>query len=290
MYWSTLKKQERPTLNAIYSNIGGVRLKPKVSVIMPVYNAEKHLDNSIASVFNQNYSNIELIAVNDGSKDNSLEVLHEMAKDKPNFIVLDKPNGGPGDARNLGLKSATGEYIFFSDSDDTICKGAISHAVDSIADCDLLIGKFNMLMGDKVSERGLIDKEKTLGRDEFLARYVRYPGSFYYSALWNKLYKRDIIAKNNLSFNANIAWGEDFVFNVHYNYYVNNVKIVPFCMYNHIWNISGQTWTTLYRLPRNILTKKLMYKELKALYKYAGKYKEYWLYVTRYIFNVTLLD
>ena len=97
----------------------------KVSVIIPVYNAEEFLDESINSVLNQSLEDIELICVNDGSKDNSLEILNNFSKKDKRVKVFDKPNGGCGSARNKGLDNATGEFIYFFDPDDYILPNAL---------------------------------------------------------------------------------------------------------------------------------------------------------------------
>ena len=90
----------------------------KLSVIVPVYNAEKFLERCVKSILNQTYSNIELILVNDGSKDNSLALCNKLATEDPRIVVIDKSNGGAASARNKGIEVATGDYIGFCDSDD----------------------------------------------------------------------------------------------------------------------------------------------------------------------------
>ena len=90
----------------------------KLSVIVPVYNAEKFLERCVKSILNQTYSNVELILVNDGSKDNSLALCNKLATEDPRIVVVDKPNGGAASARNKGIEVSTGEYIGFCDSDD----------------------------------------------------------------------------------------------------------------------------------------------------------------------------
>lgn len=90
----------------------------KISVIVPVYNAEKYLVRCTDSILNQSHKNIELILVNDGSTDNSLDLCFEIAEKDDRVKVLTKPNGGAASARNLGIKNATGDYLGFCDSDD----------------------------------------------------------------------------------------------------------------------------------------------------------------------------
>ena len=95
-------------------------MSKKVSVIIPVYNVENYLEECLDSVFQQSYSNYEVIAVNDGSKDGSLELLNAYAKKEARLRVVSKENGGLSDARNFGLNYAQGEYVLFIDGDDRI--------------------------------------------------------------------------------------------------------------------------------------------------------------------------
>ena len=95
-------------------------MQPLVSIIVPVYNSEKYLDDCIKSIIEQTYRNIEIILVNDGSKDNSLAKCIELANNDTRIEVIDKGNGGAGSARNRGLETARGKYVVFIDSDDII--------------------------------------------------------------------------------------------------------------------------------------------------------------------------
>ena len=107
-------------------------IKPIVSIVIPVYNAEKYVKKCILSILNQTYSidNIEIILVNDGSTDNSLEECYKVVKDNKNIIILDKPNSGVSDTRNLGMSKATGKYIMLLDSDDFISEETIANLVN----------------------------------------------------------------------------------------------------------------------------------------------------------------
>ncbi len=112
----------------------------KVSVIIPVYNAEEYLFDCLESIYSQTYKDIEVIAVNDGSTDNSIEVLNEVRKKYPDLVVITQENRGPGAGRNNGLKVATGEYVYFSDSDDIHDPNMIEDCMKAIKkrDCDVV--------------------------------------------------------------------------------------------------------------------------------------------------------
>ncbi len=97
-----------------------------ISVIMPVYKAEKYLDRSITSVLNQSYSDFELLLIDDGSPDNSGAICDEWAKSDSRIKAFHKPNGGTSDARNYGIEKAQGEYITFIDNDDYVLPNWLS--------------------------------------------------------------------------------------------------------------------------------------------------------------------
>ena len=113
----------------------------KVSIIVPVYNAEQYLGYTITSILKQTYKNIEIILVNDGSKDDSLIICQNYAAIDDRVKVLDIPNGGVSNARNCGIESATGEYIQFVDSDDVITENMTERLVDTmhIYEADMVV-------------------------------------------------------------------------------------------------------------------------------------------------------
>lgn len=114
---------------------------PEVSVVVPIYNVAEYLPKCIESILAQTYPDYELILVNDGSKDNSPEIAEEYAKKDPRIKVIHKPNGGLSDARNEGMKYATGKYVSFIDSDDFIEPDMLEKCVNAMHadDADMVI-------------------------------------------------------------------------------------------------------------------------------------------------------
>ena len=98
--------------------MGDENIMDKISIIVPVYNAQKYLKKCIDSIINQTYKNIEILLINDGSKDKSLKICKEYEKKDSRIIVIDKQNKGVSNTRNVGIKKSTGDYIVFIDSDD----------------------------------------------------------------------------------------------------------------------------------------------------------------------------
>ena len=263
---------------------------PLVSVVIPVYNLAHKIRASMDSVLSQGYKNIEIILVNDGSKDDSLAVCEEYARKDPRVKVISQANAGPGAARNAGMKVFKGKYVCFVDSDDLMTDGALKRMLDMVAkdDSDLLIAHFNILMNNQSYDRGYIKEDRLLNRKEFLHELSHRPGSYYYSALWNKLYVGDIIRKHHLFFDDTYAWGEDFEFNMRYYHYVNSVSFLKDAVYNYKRTYSGQTWRTMFEFGDSIKIKARLYKALKSLYHKAGLLTRYRFYIYRYIFNVTI--
>ena len=161
--------------------------KPKVSIIVPVYNVEKYLEKSIDSLINQTLDDIEIIAIDDGSTDSSLKILKEYEDKYNNIKVYTKENGGLSDARNYGLQYAQGEYVAFLDSDDyvdyTIYEKMYNKAIEEKADyveCDFIWEYPN----ENIIDTGI--------------RYSNKTEMFTYGRVvaWNKLIKSDIVIKN----------------------------------------------------------------------------------------------
>ncbi len=183
---------------------------PKVSVIVPIYNVEKYLEKCINSLLSQTLEDIQIILVNDGSKDNSGNIAKEYEKNnKDRVIYVEKENGGLSDARNYGLKYATGDFIAFLDSDDYIEKNAYEEmynkAIEENADyveCDFIWEFPNKIR---------VDKQYPYKNKKEMLSFVRV-------VAWNKLIKRQLIIDNNLEFPKGLRY-EDVEF---------TYKLIPF--------------------------------------------------------------
>ncbi len=193
-------------------------MRPMVSIIVPIYNAEQYLRRCVDSILNQEYTDFELLLVNDGSTDASGDICEEYGDRDSRVIVIQKENTGVSDSRNRALDRARGKYLQFLDSDDWITPDATRLFVRAAEEygCDMVISDFYRVVGERLSTKGDIEEEGVLTREEFAAHMMENPADFYYGVLWNKLYRRDIVEEHNLRMDTDINWCEDFMFNLEY--------------------------------------------------------------------------
>ena len=203
---------------------------PIVSIIMPAYNVEKTIGRAIDSVISQTYSQIELIIVNDGSTDKTLDVIKGYKDSRIN--VISQPNGGLSCARNTGMKNATGDYLTFIDSDDwyedtyiekMISSSLINHSQLTV--CGMILHKPNNILYSAVHE---LRCDSFWDNEAFLSLLE----SGIMNSTCNKIYELRIIKNNNLSF-RNISIIEDLEFNMHYVELINCVCFIPFHLYHY---------------------------------------------------------
>lgn len=209
---------------------------PTVSIIVPVYNAEKGIKRCIDSILNQEYEDFELIVVDDGSKDSSPEILDEYAKNDNRVKVIHKKNGGVSAARNQALDIATGTFVQFLDADDWIPDNSTKMLVREAEDkkVDLVVGDFFRVVGNNVSRKGSIISNDILSLQQFAEMMMESPSDFYYGVLWNKLYKNDILKEYCIRMDEDLSWCEDFIFNLEYLLHVKSVIALQVPVYYYV--------------------------------------------------------
>ncbi len=215
---------------------GDYREMPLVSIIVPVYNAEKTIDRCINSILNQEYKDFELLLLDDGSTDSSGTICDAYAEKDTRVRVLHKENSGVSDTRNLGIASAKGEYLQFADSDDWITPEATKFLVQAAAEnnCDMVIADFYRVIGERVSQKGNIEEEGVMDRVDYAIKMMQKPADFYYGVLWNKLYKRSVIEKYRLSMDSSVSWCEDFMFNLEYVRHAKTIYALKIPVYYYV--------------------------------------------------------
>ena len=211
---------------------------PKISVIIPVYNVEKFLRECLDSVVNQTMRDIEIICVNDGSTDNSLDILKEYAAKDDRIIVINQTNGFVGSARNNGLKIAKGEYIQFVDSDDYLelnaCETAYKYALQYDAEV-VVFGYKNF--PEQVGN--VKNKRSDLKHKEVNVFYggLRAGRHLAISQVWNKLFRHEII--KGCYFPEWIRMSEDEHFDFQVDKKINTLVQIPEQLYNYRLNLNS---------------------------------------------------
>ena len=211
-------------------------MSPTVSIIVPVYNAEHTISRCIESILNQKYTDFELLLVNDGSTDRSGAICDAYAARDSRVRVIHKENSGVSDTRNTALNQAKGTYLQFLDSDDWITPDATSSLVRTAesGSCDLVVSDFYRVVGERVSQKGDIDDDGLMTREEYAAHMMENPADFYYGVLWNKLYRREIVEAHHLRMDPQISWCEDFMFNLEYIRYAETFRALQVPIYYYV--------------------------------------------------------
>ena len=209
-------------------------MKGKVSIVIPAFNAEKDIKNCLNSVLKQNYQNIEIVVVDDGSTDNT----YHIAKEYEKIIVLKNRKKGVSSARNYGIRHCTGEYITFVDADDLVAPTFISELVNLLTyyDCDCAAVAYttDVHKWDRTYTKSVLlfnDDEKHM-----LLTGVNNGADGY---VWNKIYKMSIIKKYSLLFDESITVGEDLLFNNSYFKVSHNLVFLNKTLYFYKLNSSS---------------------------------------------------
>lgn len=243
-------------------------MSPVVSIIVPVYNAEKSIRRCVESVLNQGFEEFELILVDDGSKDSSGQICDEYAGKDGRVHVFHKENSGVSDTRNMALQHARGTYIQFMDSDDWITPDATSLMVRAAREsaCDMVISDFYRVVGDRVSHKGDIEKGGLLSLEEFAAFMMENPADYYYGVLWNKLFKREIIEAYGLRMDKNISWCEDFMFNLEYIRHTKTIYALRVPVYYYV-KTKGSLASQGLSITKTIKMKRMIFEYYHDFYK-----------------------
>ena len=273
--------------------------QPLVSIILPVYNAQSHLARCVESICAQTYQNIEIIILNDGSKDQSLPVCEEFRQKDPRILLVDKANSGVSDTRNLGLKLASGKYVEFVDSDDYLDPDFTERLVAAAEEneADFVIAPYKMVIpaGASKPEQVLDKIQDELGvmsvarppevreygflpagvydKDTFALRLMDKPASYFYSVLWNKLYRRDILTGNDIQFVSEMRWAEDLVFNLRYIQYAERFVAIDKPGYYYVQNPQSICHTQI-NAATIVQNKLQVFRYYKDLYTRLGIYEE----------------
>ena len=220
----------------------GSNSNPKVSIIVPAYNAEKTIEMAIKSVLKQSFKQLEVIVINDGSKDKTGEILNKIAEKDSRLIVIQKEkNEGVSAGRNTGLQMAKGTYVGFLDADDWMESEMLENLLTAAKECnpDLIItGYSHDTMNEEqmdivVSKKVRMNACVCTNKQQIIEFAAECDSRKAYAYIWNKLYKRKLLVENELFF-VNQSFNEDFLFNTRFWNYVNSMVVVDGVDYHYI--------------------------------------------------------
>ena len=245
-----------------------------ISVIVPIYNTEKYLKRCIDSILQQTYKNLEIILIDDGSTDGSLEICNKYKNEDNRIRVIHTENGGVSRARNLGLENANGDFISFIDSDDYIDEDMYSKLYKEITNCDVDFLIFNAYCNyDFEHISGIITKEQAfyyiLDKDKFRG-YI-----------CNKFYKKSILKQQR--FNEDIYICEDLLFNCEYLLKCKKCLVLNEKLYHYVERKNSAVHEVRYNPRRS--TSLNAYEKLIDMYKknsLSGIDKLYLSYIKEY--------
>ncbi|MBO6087985.1 glycosyltransferase [bacterium] len=268
----------------------------KLSIIIPVYNLEQYIPKCLDSIVSQSFKDYEIICINDGSTDNSLEVLNRY-KDK--IIIIDKENEGSGVARNVGIDRAKGEYILFVDGDDWLEENVLEKMVSKIDELTADILFFGGLSYYQSASPSHSEKELYKGRNggysknKFPKKYLNRVFSSkdikkdifkFPSTPWSKLYRRDFLLRNNIRF-QNIKVGQDQLPFFHSMITANRIAILPENLYCYRKNRKGSAMTV--KKKKNFSPIYVFYG-IEGLLTKLDKLEEYkYIFANRYFSKAT---
>ena len=207
-------------------------MKPKYSVIIPVYNAEKTLRRCLDSLLAERYPDAEIILVNDGSGDHSGEICREYSSREQNIRYIEKENGGVSTARNAGLDAAFGDYVLFVDSDDYVTPNFFK-TIDAAHDAtsgDLI--QFSNRFDDGNQQWGSPRQPINVhSRNALMSNIVDAICRKSLNTPWAKLYKRELIETYHIRFPVGVSVAEDRVFNIVYSFYIQSYVVSDSVVY-----------------------------------------------------------
>lgn len=220
----------------------------KYSVIIPVYNVEKYIDRCLKSIISQNYDDLEIIVVDNGSTDSSGSICDTYANEHSNISVYHIENHGVGSARNFGLSKARGEFIYFVDSDDYLVGNLFADFADKLVlDLDLAVFSYYNSFEEDLTEKQRTEKslpfKGNYDKDGFIKIFKELFLSNMLYTVWNKIYRREFLLENNFSFEQ-YELGEDTRFNLDVYREVNKIYLSQDSYYVYVTGRKGSAMSS----------------------------------------------
>ncbi len=261
-----------------------------MSIIIPVYNAEKYILRCLKSVYNQNLKDFEIILIDDGSNDSSNSQLRHFSDMHDECILIENErNMGVSAARNKGLIIARGKYIMFLDADDAWEAESIGRMLSEAVNYELIVGSFyitckNGILECRTEYAGMIDRQL------YMKKLLKPESQYLYSVLWNKVFLGDIIREHALRFHEDIKVCEDWPFLLSYLEHVSRIYIMSSICYRYSQDnpnslvrrkrSRGENWYSLHEV----------YKIIIVSYKNYGIFDECKTYIMNFILNPVIKE
>ena len=211
-----------------------------ISVIVPVFNSEKYLKECIESIICQDYENLEVILIDDGSTDSSGEICDYFSSRDNRIMALHTVNAGVSAARNTGLDHANGEYVVFVDSDDRLPTSSLRSRVELVYDSDMLIASYNT-----INDNNMVTSTMPLcicdewSKDDAIEKLFINSEIGYQGYLWNKIFRKSIIISNQIRFVDEISYNEDRLFVLQYLINCTRIRLSNTMVYYYRENDNG---------------------------------------------------
>ena len=246
-------------------------LDKKISIIIPVYGVEQYIRQCLESIINQTYKNIEILVVNDGTKDNSMKIVEEYLDDK-RIKVINKENGGLSSARNKGLEYVTGDYILFVDSDDWITENLCEICMKNGNNEDIIV--YNYIEYDEITKEkkeNIIQKDIIDNGNKNKKGYLLYESPY---SVWIRLYKSSYLKKEGFKFldiiYEDVFWGMETLF------LTDNIICLDESLYYYRKRREGSITNTKKTKERIIQEKKSYFEISKNINEFILKYSKNW--------------
>lgn len=266
----------------------------KLSIIIPIYNAQKFLSRCLDSVSKIPFKNMECILINDGSTDESLDICEYYLKKDFRFKLININNSGVSQARNTGIKNVSGKYLFFLDADDYLNESGYNDLIKALeSDYDFYVFSYFTLYENGIIHQELFDFDSKYNTDLNTVYYLLL-GSSKLNMCWGKLLRTDIILQNDIKFPTNMKTGEDAVFIINYIRYIKTCCIEDSSILYYCQN-SGSAMRTV-DLNKKLTDLKILYKErieflkeLNLVNFETDVYRQLFSVITNLLLEMTLI-
>lgn len=253
----------------------GEKIKPAVSVVIPIYQMETYLEECLCSLQNQTASGFEALMIDDGSTDGSTDIARRFAAEDPRFLYFYQDNSGVSTARNTGLEHATGKYILFVDSDDSVGREYISQLLAAMDGCQMAICNYTERCFSTGEETPKDYDMGTVSLKQYMLAMAKQPDHNYYGVLWNRMFLRSIIEKQHIRFDPQRRYGEDTEFILRYLEHTESICTIPY--HGYLYKIDRDNSLSTYKLDSKMRVQRVsaVYRDYMLFWQHMGWYGQY---------------